>query len=60
MDWSEDAKIPISNNTSTNLFELKNLWTGEIIGQINVGKDEWTGTLDTHQNQAFKLTPVTL
>ena len=58
MDWAEDAKIPISNNTSNNLFELQNLWTGEILGQITVGKDLWKGTLATHQNQAFKLTPI--
>lgn len=58
MDWAEDAKIPITNNTSSNLFELQNLWTGEIVGQVIVGEDAWKGTLATHENQAFKLTPI--
>ena len=58
MDWAEDAKIPFTNNTSNNLFELQNMWTGEILGQITVGKDAWKGILATHQNQAFKLTPI--
>ena len=58
MNWAEDAKIPITNNTSNNLFDLQNLWTGEILGQITVGKDAWKGTLAAHQNQAFKLTPI--
>ena len=57
MDWAEDAKIPISTNGS-NRFELQNLWNGELLGQIVVGEDVWSGVLRSHQNEAFKLIPV--
>ena len=57
MDWAEDAKIPISTNGS-NRFELQNMWNGELLGQVVIGKDLWYGVLRTHQNEAFKLTPV--
>ena len=57
MDWAEDAKIPISPNGS-NRFELQNMWSGELLGQIVVGEDLWHGTLRAHQNEAFKLIPV--
>ena len=56
MDWAKDAAIPITSGN--NLFELQDLWSGEILGQIVVGESVWKGELATHQNQAFKLTPV--
>ena len=56
MDWATDAKIPITSQN--NLFELQDLWSGEILGQIVVGETVWNGELTTHQNIAFKLTPI--
>ena len=58
MDWEKDAKIPII--TGNNLFELQNLWSGETLGQVVIGESVWQGELATHQNQAFKLNPITL
>ena len=56
MDWAKDAAIPVTSGN--NLFELQDLWSGEILGEIVVGENVWNGVLATHQNQAFKLSPV--
>ena len=57
MDWATDAKIPISPD-SKNMFDLQDLWSGEILGQIEIGESVWEGELATHENWAFRLMPV--
>ena len=57
MDWAKDAKIPIHVN-SDNRFELQDLWNGKVVGQVVIGESVWNSHLATHENQAFKLTPI--
>ena len=59
MDWAKDAKIPIHVN-SDNRFELQDLWNGKVVGQVVIGESVWNSHLATHENQAFKLTPIFL
>ena len=54
---SKDAKIPIHVN-SDNRFELQDLWNGKVVGQVVIGESVWNSHLATHENQAFKLTPI--
>ena len=57
MDWAKDAKIPINVN-SDNRFEIQDLWNGKVVGQVVIGVSVWNSNLATHENQAFKLTPI--
>ena len=58
MDWSKDAGIPISENSEENFFDLQDLWSGEMLTRIEIGKSNWKGQLKSHQNWAFKLIPI--
>ena len=58
MNWAKDAQISISPNFEENLYDLQNLWTGEILTNIEIGQSIWEGELESHQNWAFKLIPT--
>ena len=58
LDWANDVTIPISQNNNDNLFVLQDLWSGTYLGNITIGESIWEGTLQSHQNWAFKLIPV--
>ncbi len=57
MDWSAHAQIPSGSYT------VRDLWNQEDLESIQVGEEAgeevFIGTLDVHDNWAFKLTPLT-
>ena len=56
MDWSADAHIPEGR------YLVKDLWSHQYVAVINVsplGGEKWAGTLEMHNNWAFKLEPAT-
>ena len=57
MDWSLDAHVPAGR------YAVKDLWTHNYIAIITVqaegnSGDTWNGSLEFHNNWAFKLEPV--
>ena len=58
LDWAKDAAIPVSPIQEENLYELQDLWSGQIVSSLQMGLSVWEGELQPHQNWAFKLTPV--
>ena len=58
LDWAKDAAIPVSPIPEENLYELQDLWSGQIVSSLQMGLSVWEGELQPHQNWAFKITPV--
>ena len=52
MDWESHANITAGD------YQLQDLWNHVDLGRIEVGSQNWTGTLEPHDNWAFKLTAI--